>query len=95
MVRQCDDNANDAWKALIDNYEFSDDTQDSLNGVTNRWNNCRIKYTSLDPDIWFNQIHDLNLKFKKIKAKYEKYEDGIKAHVFDVLPEEHKQVRVS
>ena len=37
----------------------------------------------------------MNLKFKKIKAKYEKYEDERKAHVFDVLPEEYKKVRVS
>ena len=56
---------------------------------------CRIKDRSQDPDIWFNELFDLNLKFKNIKAKYEKYEDDLKAHVFDVLPEYYKPVRVS
>ena len=55
--------------------------------MTNRWNNCIIKYTSQDPDIWFNELYNLNLEFKKLKDKYEKYEDGMRAHVFDVLPE--------
>ena len=60
-----------------------------------RWNNCKIKDTSLDPDIRFNEIYNLNLKFKKIKVKHEKYEDKMKAHVFDVLPEEYNPVRLS
>ena len=62
--------------------------------MTNRWNNCKIKDTSLYPDIWFNELYNLNLKFNKIEAKYEKYEDKLKAHVFDVLPEKYKKVRV-
>ena len=55
--------------------------------MTNRWNNWKIKDTSLDPDIWFDDIYNLNLNFKNIKAKYEKYEDELKSHDFDVLPE--------
>ena len=51
------------------------------------WKNCRIKDTSKDPEICFNEIFNLNLNFKKIKAKYEKDEDDLKAHVFDILPE--------
>ena len=35
-----------------------------------------------------HELSILNFRFKKIKAKYEKYEDEIKAHVFDVLTEE-------
>ena len=54
--------------------------------MANRWNNCGIKDTSQDPDIWFNEIFNLNLKFKKFKGKYDKYEDDMKAHIFDVLP---------
>ena len=69
--------------------------QERLNEVTNRWNNCKIKDTSLDPDILFIEIYNLNLKFKKIKEKYGNDEDELKAHVFDVVPEEYKQVRVS
>ena len=72
MARKCDENSNDAWKALIDKYELSDERQESLNEVAKMWNNCNIKYTSLDPYIWFNELYNLNLKFKKIKAKYEK-----------------------
>ena len=87
LVRQCDENAHYAWKSLIYKYEVSDDKQESLNEVTNRWNKCNIKDTSLDPDIWFNELYNLNLKFKKIIASYEKDEDEIEAHVFDVLPE--------
>ena len=30
-----------------------------------------------------------------IKAKYEKYEDRLKAHFFGVLTEEYRKVRVS
>ena len=52
------------------------------------WNNCSIKETSQDPDIWFNELFNLTLKFKNIKAKYEKYEDQIKEYIFDVLPED-------
>ena len=39
LVRQCDENAHDAWKALIDQYEISDAKQEILNEVTNRWKN--------------------------------------------------------
>ena len=63
--------------------------------MNNRWKHCKIKDTSIDPDIWFNWLYNLNLDFKKIKEKYEKDEDKLKAHVFDLLPEEYKQVRVS
>ena len=82
-------------KSLIYKYEVSYERQDSLNEVTNRWNNYNIKDTSMDPDIWFNELYNLNLKFKRIKAEYEKHEDEIKANVFDVLPEEYNPVRVS
>ena len=90
MVRQCDENVHDAWKTFIDKYEVSDEKQESLNEVTNGWNNCKIKGTSLDPYIWFNDLYNFNLKFKKIKAKYENDEYELKAHVFNVLPEEIK-----
>ena len=56
LVRKRDKNAHDAWKALIEKYEVSDEKQESLNKVTNGWNNCNIKDTSLDPDIWFNEL---------------------------------------
>ena len=62
---------------------------------TNRWNTCRIKNTSQDTDIWFNELYNLNLKFNKIKEKYEKDEYEMRAHVFEVLPEEYKPVNVS
>ena len=67
----------------------------SLNEVTQSWNNYRIKETSQDPDIWFNELFNLNLKFNKIKAKYDKNEDQMKSYVFHVLPEYYKPVRVS
>ena len=37
----------------------------------------------------------MNLRFNKIKANYEKYEDELESYLFNVLPEEYKQVRVS
>ena len=52
-----------------------DEKQESLNEVTNRWNKCSIDDTSQDPDIWFNELYNLNLKFNNITAKYEKDED--------------------
>ena len=72
---------------MIGKYEVSDKKQESLNKGTNRWNNFKIKDTSLDPDIWFNDLYNLILKFKKIKEKYEKDEDELNARVFNVLPE--------
>ena len=80
---------------IMDKYEVSEEKKRVLNEITNRWNTCRIKYTSQDFDIWFNELYNLNLKLKKIKEKYEKDEDDMKAHIFDVLPEEYKPVRVS
>ena len=59
------------------------------------WNTCRIKETSQDPYIWFNELYYLNLNFKKIKEKYQKEEDEMKEHVSDVLPEQYKPIRVS
>ena len=66
---------------------MSDEKQERLNEVTNRWNNWRINDTSQDPDIWFNEFYNLNLKLNKIKSKYKRYEDEIKAHIFGVLAE--------
>ena len=37
----------------------------------------------------------MHLKFNKIKSKYEKDEDVMKAHIFDVLSEDYKPVNVS
>ena len=88
LFRQCDENAYDVWKDLIDKYKVPYEKHESWNDVTNRWNNFNIKYNSLDPYIWFNELYNLNLNCKKIKAKYEKYKDELRAHVFDVLPEE-------
>ena len=56
LVRKCDENEHDAWKELIDKYEVSNEKQEILNKVTDMWNNCKIKDTSLYPDIWFNDI---------------------------------------
>ena len=95
MVSQCNGNSHEGWKALIDKYEVSYEKQENLIEVTNRWNTFRIKDTSQDPDLWFDEIFNLNLKFKNIKEKYEKDEYEMKAHVFDVLPEEYKPVRLS
>ena len=88
MVRQCDENTHDIWEELIDKYYLSYKKQESLNKLTSRWNNCKIKDISLDPEIWFNALYNLNLKFKNIKEKYEKDEYELKAYVFDVLHEE-------
>ena len=74
---------------------MSDDKQESLNKVTNIWNNFSIRDTSQDTDIWFNERFNFNLKFNKIKAKYEKDGDYMKSHVFDLLNKEYKPVRVS
>ena len=56
LFRQCDENAHESCKTIIDKYEVSDEKQDSLNEVTSRWNNLRIKDTSQDYDICFNDI---------------------------------------
>ena len=49
--------------------------------MTNIWNNFRIKDTSQDPEIWFNRLFHLNLKRKKIKAKYEKERYELKSQI--------------
>ena len=35
LVRKCDENSHESWKALIDKYEVSDEKQESLNEVKN------------------------------------------------------------
>ena len=87
LVIQCYQSAHGTWKSFIEKYEVSDEKLESLNEVTNRQKNCNIKDTSLDPDIWYNELYNFNLRFNKIKAKYEKDEDELKSHVFDVLPQ--------
>ena len=52
------------------------------------WNKYRIKDTSKYPDIWFNELYNLNPKLNNIKEKYDKENNQMNAHVFDVLPEE-------
>ena len=47
-----------------------------------------------DSDIWFSELFNLNLKFKKYKEKYVKDEDELESYVFDILPENNKPVRV-
>ena len=69
---QCNKNAHEAWRELIDKYEVSDEKQESLNEVTHIWNSCRIKDTIQDPDIWFNELFNLNLRLKKIRVNMRK-----------------------
>ena len=63
--------------------------------MNNRCKNCRIKDTRQDPDIWFNDLFNLSLDFKRVKEKHEKDKDEMKAHAFDVLSEDYKTLRVS
>ena len=56
LLRKCNDNAHDAWMALIDQFKFSEEKQESLKKVTNTWNTCRIKDASQDPDKLFNEL---------------------------------------
>ena len=95
LVRKCDDNAHDVCRALIENYGVSDDKKEILNELKNRRNSFKITDTSLGLDFWFNELYNLKLNFKKIKANYEKDEDELKENVFYILPEEYKQGRVS
>ena len=74
---------------------MSNEKQEILNEVTNRRNNYSIRDKSQYPDIWFNEWFNFNLRLNKIKAKYEKYGDYIKAQVFDFPIEFYKPVRVS
>ena len=55
-ARQCNDNEYEVCIELLDKYEVSEEKQESLNDVTNRWNTFRIKYTSQDPGICFNEL---------------------------------------
>ena len=70
LVRQCDDNSHESWKELIDKYEVLDENQQTLNEVENMWIKFSINDTSQDTDIWFNELYNLKLKFKKIKENY-------------------------
>ena len=81
LVRQCDDNSDVFWKAFISNYEVSHEKQQSLNVVTKQVEQLQYKDTSQDPDIVFNGLYNLNLKFKKIKAKYKNMNTNL-SHMF-------------
>ena len=45
--------------------------------------------------MWVNELCNINLKFKNTKENYDKDKNKLKAHVFDVLTEEYKPLRVS
>ena len=92
LVRQWNEYAHEAWKALIGKYEVSDEKQEILNEVTNRWNNLRMKEKSQDTDIWYTELFNWNLKFKKTNEKNERDGDDLNAHVFDILPEDYKTI---
>ena len=87
MARQCNDNSHETCKAIVDKYDVSDDKQESLNYVTNRWNKCSIRVTSQYPDISFYEQFNSNVKLNKIKARNKKYGEYMKAHAFDLLTE--------
>ena len=86
MARQWNENAREAWVTIMYKYDVPEEKQEILNEVTNMWNTLWIKDTSQDYDICFNELYILDLKFRKIKEKYEKDEDEMKTHVFDVFP---------
>ena len=75
LVIQCNNNAHEARKVLIDKYKLSDEKQEIINEVTNKWNNFRIKDTIRDPEICFNELFYLNFKLNRIKEKYDNDED--------------------
>ena len=54
-----------------------------------------MKDTSQDPNIWLNDLYNLSLKSKYIKEKHKEYEYEMNPHIYDVLPEEKRSVRVS
>ena len=56
LVRHYNDNSHEAWKALMEKYDVSDEKQESLNDVTNKWNACRINDTSQEPDMRFDEL---------------------------------------
>ena len=56
---------------------------------------CKIKDTIQNPDIWFNELFNLNFKFNRIKEKCVKYEDKLKTHVSEVSTEGYNPVRAS
>ena len=55
LERQLNENINDACKALGDKYDVKNEKQESINKVTNTWNNYSIRDTSKYPSIWFNE----------------------------------------
>ena len=47
----------DEWK---ERKRRQNEKQERLNEVTSRWNTCRIKNTSQDPGMCFNELYNLN-----------------------------------
>ena len=54
----------------------------------------RIKDKSQDPITWLNELHNINLNLNNIMGRYDRDEDEIKGHMFDILPEEYKPVHI-
>ena len=67
MVIHYNENEHEYRMEIIHKYEASEEKQEVLNEVTNRSNIFMIKVTSQYPDIWFNELYNLNLKFDEIK----------------------------
>ena len=43
LARKCNESSHESWKTVTGKYEVSDQEQESLNFMTSRWNNFRIK----------------------------------------------------
>ena len=65
-----------------------------MNEVKYRWKIFRVR-TKVKILIYGSINYYFNFMFNNINAKYDKDEDEMKAHVFDVTPEYYKPVRIS
>ena len=93
LVEKVEDaNAYEAWKALIKEYETS---EDDVHELEEKWKGCVLGDFGTNPTDWFLQLDRLNRLLKSIDEKYEKDSVQYSGHILKNMCKEYSTVVTS
>ena len=72
--------AYEAWKKLLEKYETS---EEDVQGLEEKWTNCKLVGITRDPTEWFLEMDRINRLFESIDVKYKKDEVQIAGHMLN------------
>ena len=85
-------NAHEAWKALLKEYETSDDDVHELEA---KWIDCKLSNFGTNPTDWFLKLDRINRLLESIGSKYRKDEIQYSGHIIKNMCSEYKTVVTS